>query len=1170
MAATSEHQELLKLLFTDELTHLYNRRYLREQIPKYLAQAERKGLPVALFMFDMDNFKGINDNYGHHTGDEALVHFSKTLVATFQRSGIPIRFAGDEFVVVAVNVEREKAKQFGDAVGQKLAESPLSVSDTSLQLQCSIGIALFPTNAQSLDTLFEKADEALYIAKKQGKGRTFVYPESGKLLTPEKLDSVLAAPPIVGRKEILQFIENHLSPKGDDQKFAFMFAGDGMGKSRIIKNASLLCGVNLSYHLECKGYPSWQTEPYGAAFGAISVLFERRQDISKEVFDKIDDKYKTFLKPRIFAWDTKEIASVEEEESPDNVVLFEALMSVLLILKEKGEGAVLFDDIEYVDSPTLQLLDALFSEKEGNKIHLLASIKARDLVEVDERILDILSSMKAIPKLCSIEKIQLHTLSLENINELVSLVFDWESFKPEVVTELLNRSGGNPLFIIETISFLLQSGKIQAIGDKWDLSSVTPKDIPNTLDELLHQRLMRLDEEEVNVLKLASVMGERINPHQLAEMSGLKFQQIMDILGDARRALLIEDTPNPEEFVFAHKLDRSVFYAQLTDDEKDHYHGLAADIEQKYNEGALERVVGRLAYHYQNAGDLDKAARLFSSFKEQMEAVLISEGTRRILQKRIITSTMAKESPLEEDDLISAIETARALKVAMQNLRLYPRENENVKKSVERFETSLHKFLVEKTEALSISLTAETMLFNGQPPPPNTTDPRLTQELYSSLSSYGLQGVLFIRGITNEEIFDFLDVFILKPEKVSSHWDEIVDEKKLEHILPDRKIFVAVGESKIALDEKQLLAQTMGDQTNESDDGVLSPSAITDEQIDRIQAFILDFKKDKNELIVALQSGAVGNVEIQRLIDLLEQTDNIGQITPQLTQTQKDRSQPTEERYADVLPDIELVKQSETDVNLAFQDLSGDDTMTRARAAAWLLKQEPEKVIGAGFSVICSDLPIRTRKLAAAVIAKMGNQASTAFLDKISPGLSTPVLKSFLDVGDLFLDNPNLLSKLREIVLSGSVELLSKTMSFLRNIPGKNVNQIIVDLFDRAKGKMKMDILGLIAERKISEACPILTDHLKPQKMWEKDTNIQMQIQICKTLGMLRTTETQDSLIRVALVPKPWTFMKPKPESIRAAAAWALRQFPKTDKIEKVLEQLKKDKAPVVRKAAGA
>ncbi len=1170
MTSAAAHKELLRLLYTDELTHLYNRRYLKEQLPRYFAQAEQKGVSVAFLMLDMDNFKSINDTYGHQAGDQALIHLAKVLVGTLQRRGIPIRYAGDEFVVIAPGLDKSSAAQLGETIQKNLEQSPLQFDSQRLVLRCSIGVALFPKDGKDWEQLFEKADEALYVAKRTGKGRVFVFPDSGKLLTPAKLDSILAQPYIVGRDDIIHFLENHLSQDGDPSVFPVLMGGEGAGKSRLIAYGAKVAAKKLSFVLNCKGYPFWQTEMYGAVFSALGKLFEQRQDISDLVFEKLDDRYKVILKPRLYPWDAKEVLKSEEVAEPDSFALFEALTQTFFILMETGPGAILLDDAEQIDPPSLQFFDTLFNQKEGKKLLFAAAINSPDIPTGEENLLSLLGNMKSVASSATIKKFELKPLRLEDIRQLTAKIFDGQTFTPEVEQALLHNSGGIPLFVVEAISFLLQEGKIVAAGDRWDLSQVKPDDIPPKLEDLLRQRLMSMDEEAIRVLKLASVLGERINPKQLAALAGLKEQQVLDILGNAKRALLIEETPNPDEYVFSHRLDRAVFYSLLDDDERRHYHELAAEVERKFGEGALERVVGRLAYHYQNAGRLDEAVKLLSVFNEQMNSVLISEGTRRALRKRIITASMAKESPLEESDLARAVEVARAFKVAMQNLRLYPRENENVKKSVQRFLELLNQFLESKTEALSISLTPETMLFNGQAPPPNKADSRLTEDLYSTLSAYGLQGVLFLKGIGEDEVVSFLEVFKSKPEEVSGRWDELVEQYGFSHILPDRKIFVAVGERRIALDEGQLVAQVAGKQTSSGEEAPTTQT-IPDEKLELIKKALEEFKREKDELIEAIRSGNVSGQEIERLVELLQQTE-LPDIAAHASAAGADRSlkpaPPKEERYADVLPDVALVQQAEMNITLALQDLSSEDTTIRAKAAAWLMKQNPAQLAEAIFSYITSDAPLRSRRLAAAVIAKIGGKAAKNLLGKIGPGTTPQVAAKIIDVLDLFTGNEDLLPALRNIMLLGDPGLMRKCSALLSQFPAKLVNPLLLEAFEESSGRAKLEVMALIAERGVTQAAPLLAELIKPRKMWEKEEDIALQVQACKTLGLLRAESAADALIQAAVVPKPWTLLKPKPPQVRAAAAWALKQLPQTNEIKKALDELKKDKSPKVRKAA--
>jgi CHAD domain-containing protein len=132
---------------------------------------------------------------------------------------------------------------------------------------------------------------------------------------------------------------------------------------------------------------------------------------------------------------------------------------------------------------------------------------------------------------------------------------------------------------------------------------------------------------------------------------------------------------------------------------------------------------------------------------------------------------------------------------------------------------------------------------------------------------------------------------------------------------------------------------------------------------------------------------------------------------------------------------------------------------------------------------------------------------------------------------------------------------------------GKEIDTVLLEIFERTTEKMKGDIIPLFAERKILEAVPLLIQHIKPVRVWENEQKISLQQDVCRTLGVLRSLDAVEALITAAQAPKLSTMYKTKPDSIRAAATWALTQMPRNKEIERTLEKLKKDKSHQVRKA---
>lgn len=159
---------------TDHLTGLLNREAIEKRINSFLGHPDKLG---ALFFLDIDNFKHINDAYGHLVGDEALVSVSNYLMRNFRDTDYISRLGGDEFVVLLNNIsDHDAAIMKAQLLLTKSAKETFVPGET---LTFSIGIA-YTDQASSYQELVDKADEAMYKAKKRGKSAYYVYKEKVK------------------------------------------------------------------------------------------------------------------------------------------------------------------------------------------------------------------------------------------------------------------------------------------------------------------------------------------------------------------------------------------------------------------------------------------------------------------------------------------------------------------------------------------------------------------------------------------------------------------------------------------------------------------------------------------------------------------------------------------------------------------------------------------------------------------------------------------------------------------------------------------------------------------------------------------------------------------------------------------------------------------------------
>lgn len=156
---------------TDALTGLHNRGWCIEVFPKQLELCERIGQPVALAMLDIDHFKRVNDQYGHAEGDTVLRQLARTLLQNLRSTDLSARFGGEEFIVLMPATPLPNAMQTMERLRQRMAETPIPLSD-GREINCtvSIGVAAWHRGVR-LEELMNFADQALYLAKEQGRNR---------------------------------------------------------------------------------------------------------------------------------------------------------------------------------------------------------------------------------------------------------------------------------------------------------------------------------------------------------------------------------------------------------------------------------------------------------------------------------------------------------------------------------------------------------------------------------------------------------------------------------------------------------------------------------------------------------------------------------------------------------------------------------------------------------------------------------------------------------------------------------------------------------------------------------------------------------------------------------------------------------------------------------------
>lgn len=176
--ARVEQNELMLLAITDELTRLYNRRFLDEYLRVQLPLAARRGGGLAFLTADIDHFKQVNDRLGHAVGDAVIAGVADRLRAASRASDLPVRMGGEEFLLVLAECDGAGAVGFAERLRESIAATPIRIDGLAepVGVTVSIGIALYGMHGDTAQALLHASDQALYTSKRLGRNRVTLAP----------------------------------------------------------------------------------------------------------------------------------------------------------------------------------------------------------------------------------------------------------------------------------------------------------------------------------------------------------------------------------------------------------------------------------------------------------------------------------------------------------------------------------------------------------------------------------------------------------------------------------------------------------------------------------------------------------------------------------------------------------------------------------------------------------------------------------------------------------------------------------------------------------------------------------------------------------------------------------------------------------------------------------
>ncbi len=737
-------------------------------------------------MMDVDNFKSVNDTHGHQVGDAALIWVADILREVVADEGLPIRYAGDEFMMLFTHCDKQTALKMGNRLLNKVRSDPfrLNGNDKTLPITLSLGIASAPEDAKTGKGLIQQADVALYFAKSIGRDCLV---NAGEVVQEAVFDKTainqLEEVKLVGRGSQLSQVSETLNKFGQKQNQMLIAEGTaGIGKSEFLETIRRSLARTKAWRVKVSGDHQEMFRPYYLMTRILVNLLSYRGDQGTAIIASLEKEHQAYI-ARILPQLAPDATPAKDEDKRTNRRGIFSALAHLFIKAAGSRPVILFlDDLHFADEASLLLLRQLILLKKFS-LCICGAAESNPESDSDEHKIPLQRFCEIYQEPLGIRKVTLTPLSAADIAKHTQALFPNVSLPQDFDQELARISQGNPLFISELLRQLVLDRKITLVGQQWTVETLEEGYLPRTLEEIVSHKIAALDEESRLILDQVSALGGDVSLSMLVGSSEQMEAKVLEFIDQARTQGLISTNfqLNDEIISVLGKQILAITYGAIDQDRKHALHERIGNYQEGLYEQHLLPSAATLAYHFKRSTNQLKAGRY-----EKIQAIA---NHRNFNGQEAIAYTVDApgeatevDIPLKPEDFKCIPEIIRDFMVAVRNIKLYPPGSKSIVKIYRQFKASLESVL-DGNETLNIVQVKNAILINGQKT--DVSEFKLVTDTFLKLlNRVELKGIAFHRGFTEQELEVLLQTLGKTDKKTfdAGFWEKFSIEHQLSNI----------------------------------------------------------------------------------------------------------------------------------------------------------------------------------------------------------------------------------------------------------------------------------------------------------------------------------------------------------------------------------------------------